>query len=119
MELLSQIEARAQAARERAWQREKLLNEATTLERSLTTLRAMPLDVQPLAAMRDALAQIPSGLLTRGGRFLPGGFDVKTLVGDILDGAIADLTIKAAKRDEAVKTAETRLAAIRKALVTQ
>lgn len=116
MELLSQIEQRESARRERAWQLERLKDQEHRLRQDIARLEAQASNA---AALEDVIADagdVPDGLTTRGTRFLPGGHNVRDVLLLIATNALEDLRKLQAKRLTRLEAARCKLAETEAAL---
>lgn len=115
---LSEIDQEEAARREQAHRYEVLTNERDRLRRSIDHLSALGAasDITPLEEMRRLCDAVPAHLTTKGSGFMPGGFNVQTLLRQAISDALADLTRKADAAATAVATARKQLVKVEAAL---
>lgn len=116
METLREIEIDEQNRRDRAQRYERLTGEVYRHERMITQLEAMTVDLSALKKIHELAADVPEGFTTKGSRFIPGGFIVRTILLDVAGNALADAQAKQNQVRAALSKERTALAKARAAV---
>jgi hypothetical protein len=116
METLTEITKAEAERREKAWRYEQLLNEQYRLTRSIQHLEGTAIDTQALEKIQRLAAAVPPNLITRGGRFLAGGFVVRDILASITGDALASVQHKEQARQTALTKARQDLKGVEAAL---
>jgi hypothetical protein len=98
--------------------RERLLRQAAQISNSIGQLTALAkgIDVTPLERIHGLSVQVPTDLMTKGSRLVPGGFNVRDLLHQVTVDALGDVKRKATATAAALKTARQQLAQVETAL---
>ena len=113
MKTLTELENEEYATRERASRYEKATDDVYRRRKNITRFEGQiaPLQaaLQTLQQMAALAPNVPTDLVFKGTRFLPGGSLLRDMIDSMLRGAIADATVK-------LKATETALATERQSL---
>jgi len=116
MKTLTELDAVEYAKRDKAWRFERLTDDKVRLTKSIERLKAQAPNIKALEQMQELCTEIPKGLSTAGGRFMPGGFEVRDLLQSIIVGALGEVLRKKQATDAALKKAKADLVKVEAAL---
>jgi hypothetical protein len=116
MKTLSELNREEQARRDRAAEYESLLGSAARLRTTVQRLSDQRLDVSALQQIHALCGDVPSGLVTRGTMFMPGGFSVRDTLMRVAGDAVAAAQQKGADVESALTKAKADLKRVEDAL---
>jgi hypothetical protein len=116
MKTLSEIEREERAVRDRAEQYQSLLGSAARLRTMVQRLTDQRINTTALEKIYALAGEVPASLVTRGTRFVAGGFIVRDMLITVTSAALADAQRKAGEIDTALAKAKTDLARVEAAL---
>ena len=120
MQTLSEINREEQARRQRALRYEQLTNKATGLRTVIQRLEAAAgsaaVSLDALREINDLIPSLPKDVTTRQVGMIPGGFDVRQLLGALAADALQTLERKEQDRVTQLQQAGADLAKVEEAL---
>jgi hypothetical protein len=114
--LYSETTRAEQQQRERAIQREHLINMRTSAQEKIDRLSKVIFDEKPLLKILALASEVDPDLRTHSGQFSSGGFNVCAELADIASKALADFRAKAARHQAKLDQARKDLARAEEAL---